>query len=72
MNKTIALAIVTVISAAGMAFSGYLSYSELTSGSCLLGGCSKMFGLPACVFGCLMFLLIFAVCILGFRDRQLK
>jgi len=65
MKRTIALITVMLISIAGMLFSGYLSYGELVRKSCALGGCSSLFGVPACVLGFLMYLAIFLVSYFG-------
>ncbi len=70
MQKEIALKIILIISIAGILFSGYLSYTELFTGSCAIGGCSNMFGLPACVYGFVMYLIVFIISILGLKDNN--
>lgn len=53
-----------------MLFSGYLSFKELTEGSCALGGaCSSqnIFGIPVCVYGLGMYAIIFLVALWGLR-----
>lgn len=68
MDKLLALRIIFFISIAGLLFSGYLSYMELFAE----GGCSdaivscgtkdfSLLGLPACVYGFVMYLLIFSI-----------
>jgi hypothetical protein len=71
MHKTLALIIILIISVGGMLFSGYLSYNEVVNQTCALGGgCATMFGMPVCVLGFIMYLLIFAFCILGLREKK--
>jgi ABC-type tungstate transport system substrate-binding protein len=57
-----------MISLIGVLFSGYLSYSELTSETCKLGTCSLMLGMPACVYGFIMYLLITIISWFGMRN----
>lgn len=69
MKARTALKAIAWISAAGMLFSGYLSYSELFAGVCRLGGgCSSVGGVPACVYGFVMYLIVFIVSALGLRE----
>ncbi|MEK6937465.1 MAG: hypothetical protein AABX04_00330 [Nanoarchaeota archaeon] len=71
MTPKTALTLVLLISLGGMAFSGYLSYGELFQGSCpVSGGCSSVLGLPACVYGFVMYLLVSIVCILGLKEKK--
>ncbi len=67
MHKDHALKAVAGISVAGMLFSGYLSFTELTSGVCAVGGCSVLMGIPTCVYGFVMYALVFGVAMLGLR-----
>jgi hypothetical protein len=53
-----------------MTFSGYLSYFELVQDSCPLGGCSILLGLPTCVYGFIMYLLVFLTSILGIKTGK--
>lgn len=69
MKERIALKIIAWIALAGMLFSGYLSYSELSSGICEIGGCSTIGSVPACVYGFVMYLIVFIASILGLRDK---
>ena len=65
------LKIILVISILGMIFSGYLSYSELFGGVCLLeGGCTSVAKIPACVYWFVMYLIVFAVSLLGLSGRR--
>ena len=76
MKQRTALQIILVISILGLLFSGYLSYLELFGGgctgavSCPLKG-SALLGLPVCVYGFIMYLVIFVVVILGLRSKYL-
>ena len=71
MDKNTALKIILGLSIAGMLFSGYLSYGELTSGVCPVGGgCSSLFGLPTCVYGFVMYLAVFVVSVMGLRSKK--
>jgi len=75
MKKEAALKIILWISIAGMLFSGYLSYGELFANSCFatklgMGACTNVFQIPACVYGFVMYLMVFIVSILGLKGRQ--
>jgi len=59
-----------IISIAGILFSGYLSYGELFKKSCYLGGCSTVGGVPACVYGFVMYLIVFIIAILGIMSKR--
>lgn len=67
---------VFVFSLAGVAFSGVLSYRELTgaAASCqIVGTLGTIFGLPACVYGLAMFMLLAVLSGFGlFRTRRLR
>jgi uncharacterized membrane protein len=60
MKRT--LQIVFTISLVGMAFSGTLTYRELTGATALVcpspGAPGTMFGYPACVYGLLMYAIL--------------
>lgn len=66
MKKEIALKIVLGISLVGILFSGYLSYTELFANKCVLG-CSKVADIPACVYGFVMYLIVFTISFLGLK-----
>ena len=71
MNKKLSLMIVLALSVAGMLFSGYLSYGELTSGTCALGGgCTSVMSIPACVYGFVMYAIVFVVALLGLKSKN--
>lgn len=70
MNKNVALKTVLGISVAGMLFSGYLSYGELMTQTCPTGDCSYMLGLPVCVYGFIMYTLVFLVCLWGLKSKD--
>ena len=66
-----ALKAILVISIAGMLFSGYLSYSELFANSCALGGgCSTVVGIPSCVYGFVMYFVVFTISVLGLKSKK--
>ncbi len=53
-----------IISIAGILFSGFLSYRELfCNKGCSLG--QKIAGIPVCVYGLLMYLIIFVISLIG-------
>jgi len=61
---------ILIISICGILFSGYLSYKELFSKekSCSVQGGScgiKIAGLPVCIYGLLMYLLVFVISLVG-------
>ena len=63
--------IVLAISLAGIAFSGTLTYRELigTAASCpSVGPPGTIFGLPACVFGLVMYVLLAVLA--GWRPKD--
>lgn len=74
MQKQTALKTILGLSLAGTLFSGYLSFSELVLKKCALenvfGTCSNVFHVPACVYGFVMFLLVFIFSIVGIRAEN--
>ena len=71
MKKEAALKIILAISIAGMLFSGYLSYSELAARFCAMGGtCSSVAGIPACVYGFFMYLIVFIISLMGIKSKK--
>lgn len=76
MNKTQALKTIASIAFAGILFSGFLSYKELFGGSCNTGivycgvNTGPIFGVPACVVGLVMYLIVFSVAILGLKSKS--
>lgn len=76
MTKRQALQIVMIVSVSGVLFSGYLSYKELFTGSCDLGfvTCGAktglIAGLPACVYGLIMYTVLFVTSVFGMRAKK--
>jgi uncharacterized membrane protein len=70
MKKQTALWSIFGISIAGMLFSGYLSYAELFQKACPVGGCSFVLGMPACVYGLMMYVALFVIAILGLKSKH--
>jgi len=70
LNKTNALKAILGISIAGLLFSGYLSYSELFSKTCPFGGCSNLLGIPVCIYGFMMYLIVFIISIFGLKSKK--
>ncbi|MCX6773633.1 MAG: hypothetical protein NTY68_01385 [Candidatus Micrarchaeota archaeon] len=59
--------IICIISFIGVLFSGYFSYIELAEGKCPIGGCASILNIPICIYGFIMFLMLFITSILGIR-----
>ena len=72
MKKETALKTILVIAIAGMLFSGYLSYGELFAGKCAIGGCSVIANVPACVYGFVMYMIVFIIALLGLAEKKQK
>jgi len=76
MKKQTALKTIFWISIAGMLFSGYLSYMELFAGKTACGAatCGAAaainLGLPACVYGFIMYTIVFIIALLGLNARK--
>ena len=71
MNKQIALKTIFWISLAGILFSGYLSYTEIFQQVCALGTCStSVFSVPSCVYGFVMYLVVFIISIFGLKSKK--
>lgn len=73
MNPKTALRTILVIGVGGFLFSGYLSYNELFA-ACAVGcpvvpAPGGIFGLPACVYGFVMYAGVVVVAALGLRKR---
>ena len=68
MKSENALKSIAVIAFVGLLFSGYLSYSELFVGKCLLGSCPFVASIPACVYGFFMYLIVLIVSLLGLKS----
>ena len=72
MDSLKALKMIAGISVLGILFSGYLSYSELFSGKCLLGSCPFVASIPACVYGLVMYVIVLAIALLGLGNKKKK
>ncbi len=70
MQKNTTLVTILIISIVGLLFSGYLSFSELALSTCPLGGCKFVLGLPSCIYGFVMYLVIFVVSLIGLKKKQ--
>ncbi|MFA6392146.1 MAG: hypothetical protein WCW66_05400 [Patescibacteria group bacterium] len=79
MTAKTALKTVLIISIAGLLFSGYLSYMEIFRGGCTdaIVKCSvgdkpvvDLGTLPACVYGLIMYMIIFVVTLLGLKGKK--
>ena len=74
MKKQTALKILFWVSLIGVLFSGYLSYTEIFQQVCALGSlgtCStKVFTLPSCVYGFVMYLIILIFSVIGLRSKE--
>ena len=74
MKPEKALQIIFILSIAGLLFSGYLSYQELFKEGCSVSpfpiscGSTTIADLPACVYGFLMYMVIFAASGLGLKS----
>jgi len=69
-TKKIALKTIMWLSVAGMLFSGFLSYTELTNRVCLMGSCPAIATIPACVYGFVMYAVVFVISILGIKSKK--
>ena len=70
MRKQTSLTIILIFAIAGLLFSGYFSFSELFVGKCALGGCVLIAGIPTCVYGFIMYLVIFIFALLGLCKKS--
>lgn len=60
-NRRDLFKIITVLGIGGTLFAGFLTTYRAVTGTCALGeGCPIVFGLPACVYGLVLFLAITA------------
>ena len=71
MKKQTALKALFWVSLAGALFSGYLSYTEIFQQTCAIGTCSaKVFTVPSCVYGLVMYLVGLVISILGIKSKN--
>ncbi len=72
LDKNAYLKIILLFSALGMIFSGYLSWGEIFPSATPAFGCAvasaKILGVPTCVYGFLMYLVIGILSILALRS----
>jgi uncharacterized membrane protein len=69
MDKTLALKVIAVVSLIGVIFSSYMAYAEMTFTACPASGCSVIAGIPACIYGMVMYLVVLILSLLGLRNR---
>jgi hypothetical protein len=71
MKKETSLKTIMYISVLGMLFSGFLSYKELfcNSGTCAAAA-SLNLGMPACVYGLIMYTIVFVISIIGLKSKK--
>jgi hypothetical protein len=73
MTMRRALQVILALSIVGVAFSGTLSYRELClpdSGGCEAAPAGGLFGVPVCVYGLVMYLLVGLVAVLALRPGR--
>jgi hypothetical protein len=70
MKKNTAFKTILGISVAGILFSGYLSFYELFQKTCPIGGCTNVLGLPACVYGLIMYIAVFSFAFTGLKSKK--
>jgi len=70
MNRKNLTKYILLISLFGVAFSGWLTLGTIFSGACPLSGeCPYFLGYPACDYGLIMFLIIFASSIMLLKTK---
>lgn len=78
MKKNKIFLVLIILSICGMVFSGYLSYYELFTGDCTQAiiSCGKkgfnLLNLPACVYGFIMYFIVFIFSIWGYRTKEVS
>ena len=74
MDKNDYLKIILLFSIFGMLFSGYLSYGEFFTGGSSGLGCAvastKILGLPTCIYGFVMYLIIGVLAYLALQIKK--
>ena len=70
MKKETALKAIAWVSAAGVLFSGYMSYAEIFGGVCNTYACSKLAGVPVCMYGLLMYLALLVIAACGLKAKK--
>lgn len=67
MHAEKAVKVIMWIALAGLLFSGFLSYKELFGGAC-----AWILGLPSCVYGFVMYLIVFTLALLAVMEARSK
>ncbi|MFH1174421.1 MAG: hypothetical protein V1725_04765 [archaeon] len=63
--------VATILAGIGVLFSGFLTIEKLFTGSCTISeGCTSVFGIPSCVYGLVLFLIILITGILTLFRRK--
>lgn len=74
MKKDDYLKTILLFAVFGMLFSGYLSYGELfpsaASGAVCAALSAKIFGLPTCVYGFIMYAIVAALALLALTSKK--
>ena len=70
VSKQNALRIIAWVSAVGVLFSGYMSYTELFGAACNAYACSKLAGMPVCVYGLVMYLSLLVIAVCGLKAKK--
>ena len=60
---------ILLVSIVGMLFSGYLTLTKLLTGTCALGTCEYLVGIPTCVYGFIMYMIIFLISVFGLMSK---
>jgi len=72
MKTLTSLKIILGVSFAGLLFSGYLSAKEIFGGcsACSAASASNIFGIPVCIFGFVMYLIIVIIATAGLASGK--
>jgi hypothetical protein len=65
MNQKVVLKIILGLALVGTVFSGSLSYIELTGGAC-----GFILGLPSCVYGFFMYLILLVLATIALKGKR--
>lgn len=71
-----ALKVILLFGIAGILFSGYLSFSEISDSDPVGLSCSggeeggELFGIPVCIYGFIMYVIITLVAIVGLNSKK--
>jgi len=66
------LKVIAVLSVIGLLFSYYLTFQECESAgatACKTSGSTSFFGLPACAYSLVLYLLVFAISLAALKKR---